>query len=42
MRVDGVWQDGLSVDGIHPTADAAKAAGEIISGAIRQLVGGAG
>ena len=42
MRVDGVWQDGLSIDGIHPTADAAKAAGEIISGAIRQLVGDAG
>jgi hypothetical protein len=42
MRVDGVWAEGLSIDGIHPTADAAKTAGEIISGAIRQLVGGTG
>ncbi len=38
MRVDGVWADGLSPDGIHPTADAAEIAGKIISGAIRQLV----
>ena len=41
MRVDGVWDEGLSEDGIHPTADAAKAAGAVISGAIRELVGGA-
>jgi len=41
MRVDGVWGEGLSVDGIHPTADAAKSAGAVISGAIRELVGAA-
>ncbi len=41
MRVDGVWDEGLSEDGIHPTADAAKAAGAVLTQAIRDL-GGAG
>jgi len=39
MRVEGAWDDGLSVDGIHPTADAAKTAGALISQAIGDLVG---
>jgi hypothetical protein len=42
MRVDGVWAEGLSIDGVHPTPDAAEVAGVVISGAIRSLVGGAG
>jgi hypothetical protein len=41
MRVDGVWDEGLSEDGIHPTADAAKEAGAVLAQAIRDL-GGAG
>jgi lysophospholipase L1-like esterase len=42
MRVDGVWGEGLSSDGIHPTAEAASAAGDVIADAIRELVGGTG
>ncbi len=41
MRVDGVWDEGLSGDGIHPTADAAKEAAAVLTQAIRDL-GGAG
>jgi lysophospholipase L1-like esterase len=37
MGVDGVWAGGLSSDGIHPTADAAADAGEIMAAAIRSL-----
>ena len=39
MRVDGVWDDGLSTDGVHPTPDAAEAAGQVIAAAIRELAG---
>ena len=35
MRVDGRWTAGLSDDGIHPTADAAKDAGTVLARAIR-------
>jgi len=35
MRVDGRWGDGLSDDGIHPTADAAKRAATVLARAIR-------
>jgi hypothetical protein len=39
MRVEGAWDEGLSQDGIHPTADAAKEAGAVIGQAIRDLGG---
>ncbi len=39
MRVDGAWDEGLTEDGIHPTADAAKEAGAVIGQAIRDLGG---
>ena len=35
MRVDGRWDVGLSEDGIHPTADAAKDAATALGRAIR-------
>jgi hypothetical protein len=37
MRVAGVWGEGLSDDGIHPTAEVAKKAGAVIGQAIRDL-----
>ncbi len=38
-RAGNDWVDGTTFDGLHPTADAAKKAGEAISRAIRELVG---
>jgi lysophospholipase L1-like esterase len=36
MRVDGRWDVGLSDDGIHPTADAARSAATVLARAIRE------